>query len=181
MRYTIMAMAALVASPVAAQQPDLSRFTTGPVFPDIGPVADVEASFEIPADANFRHSFDVATRMEDGPNRGFVSVARFINMHARGGVPAERIQTALVVHGQAAHDLLNAEAYAERFDGAANPSEGLITALTEHGVRVILCGQSAAANGIDETSDLLPGVEVALSAMTAHALLQQRGYTVNPF
>jgi len=27
----------------------------------------------------------------------------------------------------------------------------------------------------------LPGVTMALSAMTAHALLQQDGYTLNPF
>ena len=29
--------------------------------------------------------------------------------------------------------------------------------------------------------DLLSGVEVALSAMTAHAQLQADGYTINPF
>jgi len=29
--------------------------------------------------------------------------------------------------------------------------------------------------------DLLPGVERVLSAMTLHALLQQQGYTLNPF
>jgi hypothetical protein len=28
---------------------------------------------------------------------------------------------------------------------------------------------------------ILPGVEMALSAMTAHALLLQQGYTLNPF
>jgi len=28
---------------------------------------------------------------------------------------------------------------------------------------------------------LAPGVEMTLSAMTAHALLQQDGYTMNPF
>jgi len=32
-----------------------------------------------------------------------------------------------------------------------------------------------------EGVDLLPNVEMALSAMTAHALLQQDGYTLNPF
>jgi hypothetical protein len=31
------------------------------------------------------------------------------------------------------------------------------------------------------TDDLLPGVEMALSAMTAHALLQNSGFTLNPF
>ena len=39
---------------------------------------------------------------------------------------------------------------------------------------------SAAAYGVAK-GDLIPGVELALSAMTAHAQLQQAGYTVNPF
>jgi len=52
--------------------------------------------------------------------------------------------------------------------------------LTDKGVRVILCGQTAAYYDISN-DDLLPGVEMALSAMTAHALLQQEGYTLNPF
>ena len=47
-------------------------------------------------------------------------------------------------------------------------------------MRFILCGQSAAAYGITP-ENLIPGVEMALSAMTAFALLQQNGYTVNPF
>lgn len=48
------------------------------------------------------------------------------------------------------------------------------------GVRIIVCGQSAAHYEV-ATGELLPGVEMALSAMTAHALLQQEGYTLNPF
>ena len=47
-------------------------------------------------------------------------------------------------------------------------------------VSTIVCGQSAACYGV-KTDDLLPGVEMAVSAMTAHALLQQQGYTLNPF
>ena len=43
-----------------------------------------------------------------------------------------------------------------------------------------VCGQSAAYYGV-ATDDLLPGVEMALSAMTAHALLQQQDYSINPF
>ena len=55
-----------------------------------------------------------------------------------------------------------------------------IEALLAEDVRFILCGQSAAALGIQRQS-LAPGVQMALSAMTAHALLQQQGYTLNPF
>jgi intracellular sulfur oxidation DsrE/DsrF family protein len=47
-------------------------------------------------------------------------------------------------------------------------------------VKIIVCGQTAAYYGV-KTDELLPGVQMALSAMTAHALLQQQGYTLNPF
>jgi intracellular sulfur oxidation DsrE/DsrF family protein len=47
-------------------------------------------------------------------------------------------------------------------------------------VQLLVCGQSAAYCDV-KSDDLLPGVEMALSAMTAHALLQQQGYTLNPF
>jgi hypothetical protein len=30
-------------------------------------------------------------------------------------------------------------------------------------------------------ADLLPGVEMAMSASSAHAILQAQGYTANPF
>ena len=69
---------------------------------------------------------------------------------------------------------------AARSDGAENGSAALIAALVDSGVEIFLCGQSAAAHGVDR-DDLLPGVRMALSAMTQHALLQQRGYTLNPF
>lgn len=64
--------------------------------------------------------------------------------------------------------------------GETTSSSDLIAALIDHGVRIIVCGQSAAYYDV-RTDDLLPDVEMALSAMTAHALLQQQGYTLNPF
>ena len=165
----------------SAQAPDASRFGYGPVFADRGPHAAVQADVVIPEGTVLRHSFDSSERAEDGHNRTLIAAARFLNMHAAAGVPRENMALAVVVHGQATNDLLKAETYAARFDGAENPNAPLIAALTAAGVRIILCGQSAAGLGLDETADLLPGVEVALSAMTAHALLQQDGYTVNPF
>ena len=150
---------------------DEGTFTTGPIFTDYGPVADIEATMPIPADAAFRISFDVSKPAQDGsPNRTLVSAARFINMHARVGVPEENVEIAVVVHGKAVKEM------ADELSGSAE----LIAALTDHGVRIILCGQSAAYYEV-ATADLLPGVEMALSAMTAHALLQQQGYTLNPF
>ena len=78
-------------------------------------------------------------------------------------------------------DLLTDEAWAAReLDGVENPGAEQVREMLDAGVRFIVCGQSAAGLGVSN-EDLISGVEIALSAMTAHALLQQQGYTVNPF
>lgn len=160
----------LGAAPLAAQ--DMSAFATGPVFADFGPHAPVEGIGAVPADTEFAIAFDVSAAAEEGKrNRGFESAARFINMHVAHGVAEENIRLAVVVHGKAVNDLL------ARDD---NASAAMVEALLDHGVRFIVCGQSAVAYGVTQDK-LVPGVEMALSAMTAHALLQQAGYTVNPF
>lgn len=169
MRIALIALLA-VAAPAAAQ--DMSAFETGPVLEQFGPHAPVPGVDQLPADAEFQVAFDVSDPAgESGPNRGFMAAARFINMHVASGVPEENIRLVVVVHGKASRELLSAD---------GNPSRALVEALLAEEVRFVLCGQSAVAYGI-ERQDLIPGVEMSLSAMTAHAVLQQRGYTVNPF
>ena len=179
MKWIVATLALALAAPASAQ--DLSAFRTGPVFEDFGPHAPVDGMGEVPADAAFAITFDVAKSADEGArNRGFESAARFINMHVAHGVAEENIRIAVVVHGKAALDLLSDDAWAAKGKGDANPSSAMIRAMLDQGVRFILCGQSGAAYGI-KADELIPGVETALSAMTAHALLQQNGFTVNPF
>ena len=167
-----------LAQPASAQ---MENFRTGPVFDDFGPTAPVEQSEPLATDARFSIAFDVATAADpDKINRTIESAARFINMHVAAGVPEENIRLAIVVHGGAAFDLTSQEFFAAHRDGRKNASAAAITQLQDHGVQFHLCGQSAASQGITN-ADLLPGVNMSLSAMTAHALLQQQGYTVNPF
>lgn len=164
--------AILLLFPGALAAQDLSAFETGPVFSQFGPHAPVAGIGQVDADTEFSHSFDVSKSADpDALNKGFESAARFINMHVAHGVPEENIRIAVVVHGKAVMDLLAKP---------DNTSADMVQVMLDHGVRFIACGQSAAAYGVTQ-EDLLPGVEMALSAMTAHALLQQRGYTVNPF
>ncbi len=174
-----------ICGPANAQ--DMSNFRTGPVFEDFGPHAPVEGMGKVPADTEFAIAFDVSEPAEEGKrSRGLESPARFINMHVAAGVDPDNIRIAVVVHGKASLDLLHEVAWAarqtpeEESEAPDNPSAAMIREMLDNGVRFILCGQSGAANGITQ-EDLIPGVEIALSAMTAHALLQQRGYTVNPF
>ena len=157
------------------------NFHKGTVIPNFGEVASVEADMAIPKRAKFKVLFDTAKRAEAGDvNRTLNSAARFINMHAEAGVAEKNMKVAVVFHGKGSFDLTKAGYYGQKFDGAENATADLIKALTDKGVRVILCGQTAAYYDISN-EDLLPGVEMALSAMTAHALLQQKGYTLNPF
>ena len=163
----------------SAVNAQMSTFKDGPVITGFGKTAPVP-SHSLPENSEFNITFDVANTSGEGVvNRKFDSLARFINMHAAAGVKKENIHLALVVHGSAIFDLLNNASYQEKFD-TPTPNEPLLKALLENNVRVILCGQSAASKAV-ESGHLVEGVEIQLSAMTAHALLQQEGYTVNPF
>lgn len=179
--WSLLAPALLASSIPAAAEDAPEGFVAGPVFMDFGPHASVEVVEAFSQQIAFRHSFDVASRSDERRNRGFESAARFVNMHAANGVDPSRIETAVVVHGGAVLDLLtDAHLMAREGEESGNPSGAMVREMLDKGVRFILCGQSATAQGVT-ADELIPGVEMALSAMTAHALLQQQGYTVNPF
>lgn len=162
-------VAAMIAAPAAAQQ---GRFSPGPAIERFGSVAPVQNDWPIPPGTRFSHAFDIAEGAAAGEiNRGIDSAARFVNMLAQAGVPPAQVLPALVIHGQAVRDVTRA---------GAGPNAELVRALIERGALFYVCGQSAAAQGIGN-DQLLPGVKMALSAMTAHARLQQQGFTLNPF
>jgi len=112
-------------------------------------------------------------------NRQLESAARFLNMSARNGIKAGDIEFAIIVHGPATRDMLADPGYQKRYE-EPNPNTALINALTDAGVKIYLCGQSAAFKKI-ATEELNPRVTVALSAMAAHVRLQSEGYTLIPF
>jgi intracellular sulfur oxidation DsrE/DsrF family protein len=173
-RFALCAMTALTAS-IAAAAPALAGpddFGPGPVIPEFGPIADVPGAHPVPVDHIYRVSFDTSQRAgESELNSTLTGAARFLNMHVAAGVPAENIHLAVVFHGSAVRDVTTAEAGA---------NAGLVAALVENGVQILVCGQSAVWYETT-AADFLPGVEMSLSAMTAHALLQSEGYTLNPF
>lgn len=173
---TILASLAVMALSIPASAlPD--GFTNGPVFEDFGPNAALPDMVPVPEGAAFKVVYDTTGKAKDGETaRSTMTLARFINMHVRAGVALENIDLALVVHGSAIHDFVAPQA-----DAPLTPHLDTVKALLDSGaVRIIICGQSAASQQVSVDS-FYPGVEVYLSAMTAHALLQQDGYTTNPF
>jgi len=153
----------------------MDDFVAGTMVPDFGKFSPADGA-TLPEDIHPKVAFDVTEAGEpDAVSRRLETPARFLNMHASAGVPAENMSVAIVVHGPAASDLLT-----DAKLGHANPNAALIAELIAAGASIQLCGQTAAARDF-APDDLLPGVTVSLSAMTAHALLQQDGYTLNPF
>ena len=151
------------------------RFKPGTSLPEFGLIAEVPDAEPLPKDSHFKVVFDVVKpASQGGLNRSIESAARFINMHVAAGVPEENIQLAMVIHGKAVLDVSQPNSH----QAGDKTHQDLVKALQSKGVEFYVCGQSAAYYGV---TDLLPGVKMSLSAMTAHALLQQQGYTLNPF
>ncbi len=173
--FSTLAAGALCAATALAAPED---FVTGPLIEGYGAVAAVDYEMPIPDGTVFRVAFDVSTPADIGEiSRNLGTAARFLNMHVAAGVEPEDIHVAIVLHGGAVQDVTTGSHFTP---GVEPANAGLVAALLAHNVQIYVCGQSAAYHDVG-AEDLLPGVTLALSAMTAHALLQQDGYTLNPF
>ena len=180
MKYGLLAAGAALAlmSTPAAAGPE--AFSNGPVFTAGGAVAKIDSELAIPASTDFKVAFDVGSGKPNSLNNGIDTAARFVNMMAGSGVPVANLHPAIVVHNSAIYDVTNAARYGAQYDGAANPTADLVAQLIAKGVPIYVCGQTAAMLDVKK-SDLLPGVKMATSAITAHAILARQGYTLNPF
>ncbi|WP_108868322.1 DsrE family protein [Aquimarina aquimarini] len=107
------------------------------------------------------------------------TAARYLNMHVDAGVPEKKLQVAMVIHGSAAFDILTDTEYVAKYN-IDNPNTPLISALAKKGVQIILCGQTAAYYNISK-KDILPEIQIALSAMTALVQLQNNNYRLINF
>lgn len=157
-----------------------AEFSDGPVIFGYGKHAPVQQDIPVEKSTELKVVFDVSQAGKDGTlNRGYDSVARFLNMHVASGVDIKNINLAIVVHGSATNEMRSAKAYKAKYK-KENPNVELLSMLMKSGVQVVQCGQSAAYHQM-VNEDMIDGVEMALSAMTAHALLASDGFSQNPF
>jgi intracellular sulfur oxidation DsrE/DsrF family protein len=161
---------------VGAAEPSL-----GPAIEGFGPTYPIEDR-DVALDDGFvfRAVFDIEHDGDDAGalNPKLVSVARYLNMHARNGVPMANMELAVVVHGGAVKNILDDEAYRSRYR-IDNPNLELVSKLHAAGVRFYVCGQSLAFGNVAK-SELASPAEVALSAMTMLTVLQSEGYALLP-
>lgn len=154
----------------------------GPIIEDFGKVYHIQQpDFKLDTTLTYKAVFDVVDTPEGHTkrNKSLETAARFLNMHAQSGIPKTQLKAALVVHSKASKDLLTDTAYEKRF-GFKNPNGELIRALLSADVAIIFCGQSSMARGYPK-EDLIPGVQLSLSAMTALIQLQNDNYSLIKF
>jgi len=176
-----LAPAALVAQAPAPPAPPAPP-TKGPIVPDFGPAYAVpNPGLATPMLQELKLRFDVSETSADEKTLSarLETAARFLNMHGKAGISPDRLKVAIVVHSAASKDVLSNAAYKKRY-GMDNPNLPLLEALKRAGVRIYLCGQSAGSRGIS-ADEMAPQVQMALSAMTAHLVLNAEGYVLNPF
>lgn len=168
------AMPALLAAQAGVQR-------SGPIINSGGQSFAVESpTFDVPAGHVFKVLFEVNRADTTGIADQLNTMARFYNIHGRHGIAVDRLQGAAVFHGSGWTALLSDEAYGARFSGKKNPNGALVSELLKNGARLVLCGQTAGSRGI-KREELLPGVQVALSAMTAFNVFEAQGYRFNPW
>ncbi len=154
----------------------------GPIIKDFGKVFKIEnPDIKVDTTKDYKVVFDIMNSPEDltKMNASIETAARFLNMHGQNGIPLDQLHVVLVVHNKASKDIANAEAYQKKY-GTQNPNEALIKALLEANVQIVFCGQSSVSRGFPK-EDLIPGVQLALSAMTVLADFQDQNYQLIKF
>ncbi|OQD43561.1 hypothetical protein BUL40_05445 [Croceivirga radicis] len=156
--------------------------TTGPIIENYGAVWAVEnADYKVDKTLALKVVFDIMGSPEDTSalNRSIETAARFLNMHAQAGVSKEDLKVALVVHNTASKDVMDNPFYEKKY-GTKNPNKELLAALMDNQVQIIFCGQSSNSRNIPK-EQLIDGVQLSLSAMTALIQLQDQGYRLVKF
>ena len=154
----------------------------GPVIRDYGKVWEIsDPDYKTDTEKELKVVFDIMNSPESHTtiNPSIETAARFLNMHAQAGVPISNLKVALVVHNQASKDIITNAAYQERYK-TNNPNEGLVKALLEAGTEIIFCGQSSLSRHLPR-ENMIEGVQLGLSAMTALIQLQNYGYQLIKF
>jgi intracellular sulfur oxidation DsrE/DsrF family protein len=153
-----------------------------PVIKNYGGVFEVpDAEQEPNPELDYKIVIELATGSEKPGvfNASLNNIARLINLHVMGGVPKEKLQIVVAIHGEAAYSIMNNEAYRDKYK-TGNPNLDLYRELAEAGVTFFICGQSLISRDIDRTK-MVPQVKIATSMLTTITTHQLRGYAVLKF
>jgi intracellular sulfur oxidation DsrE/DsrF family protein len=157
-----------------AQQPPAK---VNPVIKSFGGIFEIPYAVEKP-DPSLTYNIVVEVEREsekgDTLNWALNNVARMINVHVMGGVPANKLNVVLAIHGGATYTTMNNEAYKAKYK-VDNPNLKLYQELQQAGVKIFVCGQSLVNRKVDRHK-LVPEVQIATSMLTTVTTYQLKGY-----
>lgn len=150
-----------------------------PVIKKFGTVTEVPFSVENPdPKLDYKVVIEVSSdnTKPEAVHEFFDKVAAVVNLHALGGVPANKLHVVMVIHGPAAQFVINNDEYKKKFN-VDNPNVPLFKELKEAGVKIFVCGQSLNKRNIPK-ENVTPEVLPALSAITTLTTYQLKGYSI---
>jgi intracellular sulfur oxidation DsrE/DsrF family protein len=107
-------------------------------------------------------------------SEGLAEVGRIINLHIASGIPKNKLDVVVVVHGPALYALYTNDVYKKKY-GINNPNIVLINELMKNGVKFIACGQ--VMNFFDvKQEEMVPNIKISLTAQTVLSNYQLKGY-----
>ncbi len=146
-------------------------------FGKIVPVPD--AAMQPSKDIEYKIVFSMTGGGDaDKVNPSLDRVARAVNLFTSAGVPLSHLHFVVVVHGPATPSVLDNAHYRQKFS-VDNPNAKLISELDKVGVKVVVCAQALAHNGLPRDW-VDPQVEITLSAITDIVMLEQQGFVIYP-
>ncbi|MFT6053959.1 MAG: intracellular sulfur oxidation DsrE/DsrF family protein [Roseivirga sp.] len=159
-----------------------SQAFINPIIKGYGGIIDAPHALEKPDPTmEYKVVIDIATGDSD-PEAVMYSlqnVARLLNLHAMGGMPANKMNVVLAIHGGAIWSTLDNETYKAKY-GVDNPHLPLFKELENAGVRLFACSQSLMGREIDHAK-LASEVKVATSMLSVMTTYQLKGYAALKF
>ncbi|WOJ94688.1 DsrE family protein [Congregibacter variabilis] len=141
----------------------------------------VTPTMAFPADGVWMHAFDSIEGESEKTNAALARAVALYKYMEKAGIDPKQVTSAVVVHGPAIYDIANTARYEEAYgEGVSNPNAKLVAELIARGGEIWVCGVAALHRGVGD-DDVLPGVQMAPAAMVAHAELQRRGFSLNPY
>ncbi len=175
---TVSIIVLFIGSHLAAQSPQ----RVNPVIKSQGGIFEVPFAVEKPDPAlTYTIVIEVERESEkaDTINWALNNVARLLNLHSVGGVPASNMNVVLAIHGGATYTTMNNEQYRAKYK-VDNPNLKLYKELQAAGVKMFVCGQSLINRKVDRTR-IVSEVKPAVSMLTTLTTYQLRGYAYLKF
>ena len=146
-------------------------------IPGQAPAKDITGAKELPdPNTDYKVVFSLAANAKDDEiHPTLKTIALYLNTLAHNGVPANHRHIVAVFHQGGGDAVLASDVYRSRHKDVDSPNVAMLEELKQAGVELRVCGQGLLGKKLD-ASQVLPGVQVDLWAMTTMVNLQLRGY-----